>query len=69
MKTFFTKLFVHLEAISYPAAGWFTKSSGAVEKTQSEAKKAAFKSPSPDSQNVRGRTSKKSNNNRLTLAP
>ena len=69
MKTFFTRLFVHFEAISHPAGGWFSKSSTTPGTKKSGKKKAATKLPSPDSNNVRGRFSKKSNNNRITLAP
>jgi hypothetical protein len=69
MKTFFTKLFVHFEAISHPAVGWFSKKDNTVEKKKSGAKKAAKKSPSPDSLHVRGRANKKSNSSRRTLAP
>lgn len=68
MKTFFTRLFVHFEAISHPAGGWFAKSSTTPAAAKS-GKKKGTKLPSPDSNNVRGRFSKKSNNSRITLAP
>lgn len=68
MKTFFTRLFVHFEAISHPAGGWFAKS-GTTPGAAKSGKKKGTKLPSPDSNNVRGRFSKKSNNSRITLAP
>ncbi|HEY1114115.1 MAG TPA: hypothetical protein VGE66_11170 [Chitinophagaceae bacterium] len=69
MKTFFTRLFVHFEAISHPASGWFTKSSTTPGTKKKASRRAGAKLPSPDSNNVRGRFSKKSNNSRITLAP
>jgi hypothetical protein len=68
MKTFLSNLFVHFEAISYPVGGWFGKSTSS-DKKDSGAKRKKGSSPSPDSHNVRGRFSKKSNTNRRTMAP
>ena len=68
MKTFFSSLFVHFETITYPAAGWFSKSTSPEKKT-SGSKRKATAIPSPDSYNVRGRLTKKSNSNRRTMAP
>jgi hypothetical protein len=68
MKTFFTRLFVHFEAISHPASGWFTKST-TTEKTTRGSKRKKAQTPSPDSYQVRGRFSKKANTTRRTMAP
>ena len=68
MKTFFTRLFVHFEAISQPAGAWFAKS-GSTEPKKRGAKRKTADTPPPDSYNVRGRFSKKSNTSRRTMAP
>jgi hypothetical protein len=68
MKTFLSLLFVHFETISYPASSWFSKST-TTEKKNSEAKRKTAQTPSPESYNVRGRFTKKSNTNRRTMAP
>lgn len=68
MKTILARLFVQIEGISYPANGWFSKST-TTEKKNSVAKRKATQTPSPESYNVRGRLSPKSNTNRRTMAP
>ena len=68
MKTFLLSLFAQFEAISHPAGGWFSKS-GNTENKRRGGSRTSKSTHSPDSYNVRGRFSKKSNTERRTMAP